>query len=926
MKREKLRPLRIFISSAMKNPGNPERRRILELRTSLNERLAKYSFIEPFILEHDSSSILDLKTEYLTQLADSNLVIVLLDSEYPIPTGVQIEITAARNCQIPRLFCILPAKNDKGSEMKQQPLAQGESSWVQELPKSDDYLDEIENILFNQMVTIYKAFFDKNSPVLDNDQSTTTTFDEPLALDSSSLFEKAMFNQIGLSKEMIRTLVFHDSREKKRDAPASAIDESVSNLILRIFFNKRLPFDWDKLMLSGIQSANSKVILTEALKKVLTARLKAVYLFFSSKPEEALKTLKELLKTVEINEVPTWMFQDTLIDLRNLLNIEGEAKNQWHSENPYQKQLDEFPQPFYYPGIDHSLERVYSWVRKEENKTLTASSTQESSYGPGIALYPDSLTDAFVLAACNGSIAQIRQLPKNLNIISEMLLKKYQNVEYLRDVLQNQLLMGDSHERMALWIKHYNYLVGQFSEEDALSLLQSSQSYPVDTEKLGVEASTLRLVGDYLSDKSFDDTWTVLYAKIKAWATTPVLIVQPTIDILGLFRNSFRIPQNDIIAILEVLTPSSKRYYEELADIIVGAIDYTAVQIDQRHRVIAVLFAIVKNSDQTRFMGKIRLAILSVLSAWPTESTELKRYLIKNYGTFFNRDIFPFIWNNQKEIGCNDFLKEQLSEMKSQNEKQHGKVIVGFANDPFATLNISIKKHAGLNSQITGQVFEQIVDTLNNPHQIISTKQSATELLMTLLSQSNGSHEDFEMIIKKIQTSKITAEPSGFFEISTPTSLIDAIRSFTDIAVSGLDTGKLHLTLTLDTSPRYLRFVSELLVDFIPLALYRSKLSSTLPPILQFLITHNSRESENELLMNIFQSLVCLSSDSQYSEIALGQLQRLVSDTNNVVKRNLVVQIHESSTVAQKALSSIKAQLMSSSNYSVRDLAMRDFS
>ncbi|GEL30172.1 hypothetical protein LPA04_06330 [Lacticaseibacillus paracasei subsp. paracasei] len=178
--------------------------------------------------------------------------------------------------------------------MKQQPLAQGESSWVQELPKSDDYLDEIENILFNQMVTIYKAFFDKNSPVLDNDQSTTTTFDEPLALDSSSLFEKAMFNQIGLSKEMIRTLVFHDSREKKRDAPASAIDESVSNLILRIFFNKRLPFDWDKLMLSGIQSANSKVILTEALKKVLTARLKAVYLFFSSKPEEALKTLKEL--------------------------------------------------------------------------------------------------------------------------------------------------------------------------------------------------------------------------------------------------------------------------------------------------------------------------------------------------------------------------------------------------------------------------------------------------------------------------------------------------------------------------------------------------------------------------------------------------------------------------------------------------------
>ena len=69
-----------------------------------------------------------------------------------------------------------------------------------------------------------------------------------------------------------------------------------------------------------------------------------------------------------------------------------------------------------------------------------------------------------------------------------------------------------------------------------------------------------------------------------------------------------------------------------------------------------------------------------------------------------------------------------------------------------------------------------------------------------------------------------------------------------------------------------------------------------------------------------------LSDDPQYSEIALGQLQRLVSDTNNVVKRNLVVQIHESSTAVQKTLSSIKVQLMNSSNYSVRDLATRDFS
>ncbi|WZK65691.1 hypothetical protein V3472_09375 [Lacticaseibacillus rhamnosus] len=82
--------------------------------------------------------------------------------------------------------------------------------------------------------------------------------------------------------------------------------------------------------------------------------------------------------------------------------------------------------------------------------------------------------------------------------------------------------------------------------------------------------------------------------KIKVWATRKVSIRQSPTDILGLLRNSFRIPQNDIIAILEALVPSLKHYYEELADIIFGAIDYTAAQIDQQHRVIAVLFTIVK--------------------------------------------------------------------------------------------------------------------------------------------------------------------------------------------------------------------------------------------------------------------------------------------------------------------------------------------
>ncbi|KAF0395048.1 hypothetical protein GBO89_03255 [Pediococcus pentosaceus] len=185
------------------------------------------------------------------------------------------------------------------------------------------------------------------------------------------------------------------------------------------------------------------------------------------------------------------------------------------------------------------------------------------------------------------------------------------------------------------------------------------------------------------------------------------------------------------------------------------------------------------------------------------------------------------------------------------------------------------------------------------------------------------SQNEIEELFKKVDIANITAISSDFFETTTPTQFIETIKTFISISLSKKDNGQLLLALALTTSQKYLLFFSDFLVEFVPLALQFDSLSSVIPQILQFLITYNSNKSENDLLINISECLLILSEVSNYSQMALGQLQKMVSDTNDVVKRNIVSQIKKLDCDTNNQLHVIKEQLISSSSFAVRDLAKR---
>src|SRR5699024_2475501 len=102
---------------------------------------------------------------------------------------------------------------------------------------------------------------------------------------------------------------------------------------------------------------------------------------------------------------------------------------------------------------------------------------------------------------------------------------------------------------------------------------------------------------------------------------------------------------------------------------------------------------------------------------------------------------------------------------------------------------------------------------------------------------------------------------------------------------------KILLAVSMDKSMEFLENLSDLLVDFIRLLIQEPQNKEFLPLCVQFLITNNSIQNDTRVLVNIAKSLIILSNYQEYNDIAIGQLQIMVSDSDDIVRRKIVVLI-----------------------------------
>ncbi|WP_087721285.1 hypothetical protein [Companilactobacillus bobalius] len=298
------------------------------------------------------------------------------------------------------------------------------------------------------------------------------------------------------------------------------------------------------------------------------------------------------------------------------------------------------------------------------------------------------------------------------------------------------------------------------------------------------------------------------------------------------------------------------------------------------------------------------------------------KYIVKNNEKYFNNNIKLYIsYQNDYQL----FLNNQFEEMRRQNEQQNGQRVSLFGIDPFMNIYSRFDKNRFMDDEILNKLFKEMVDTLNNSFQTFEIKRSVTKVALMLLTYDDIKYKLKEYFVKNIKLDAMVAESTSFFESAVPTNLIDLIRGIMGISLSLKENKDLIYILSNSNSPAYVECLTDILVDFIKLSIKDESKIEMIPQVLQFLITYNNRNSDNQILINISKCFLSISDDKSYGEFAIGQLKLLVTDTNDTVKRQVVEEIFEIKNETNPDLEIIKKILMQSSSFSVRDLANRKF-
>src|SRR5699024_8650321 len=145
----------------------------------------------------------------------------------------------------------------------------------------------------------------------------------------------------------------------------------------------------------------------------------------------------------------------------------------------------------------------------------------------------------------------------------------------------------------------------------------------------------------------------------------------------------------------------------------------------------------------------------------------------------------------------------------------------------------------------------------------------------------------YKKIIKnKIEISEINAIALNFFQKRDASTIVETIKYLLDVSLNDASENgnKILLAVSMDKSMEFLENLSDLLVDFIRLLIQEPQNKEFLPLCVQFLITNNSIQNDTRVLVNIAKSLIILSNYQEYNDIAIGQLQIMISDSDDVIR------------------------------------------
>ena len=494
----------------------------------------------------------------------------------------------------------------------------------------------------------------------------------------------------------------------------------------------------------------SEVHTDKIILEIVTARWQAVHCVYLGNPDKALEILTGLYADCENStDVPNWMKNDILIDVRNLTPFMGDETDAfWDVQN----KLTNNNEDVYFPLLDRFNHMACSDALEFTIKELIADQNTSSD-----AEALNNYFNSFLVASFFGSISHIRLLNSKYKKLLFILCVKYANVKYFTRYLQASILNWDNNfDKKALT----STLLERFSlltNARAKLLWDNIENMPLSADRLARKLIALRCIGDYLDEDTFIDVSNECLSLISnhlkngnrtfrsgnSWYAGHTFItdfLERTIhrinvnDAVRIFFEELKIPKDTLVVSYLSRAFSNanflcldEKHFTMIADFIFGAKDFWDGNLDH-------FATVVRLSLDEKYFDRFDEA---VKIAAPDFFEELYSFDVRRDAEAADKSIETCLANiakmNKDKIGS-------------------GKVSSKDSTDLQTLYNIVSTYSGGLESEKLNCMLETVKEVIFAKPHSLRTKKAAIQLILLLLIKHKS--DEVECIAKIIHMNR----------------------------------------------------------------------------------------------------------------------------------------------------------------------------
>ncbi|MDD4754362.1 MAG: hypothetical protein PHT78_14195, partial [Desulfitobacteriaceae bacterium] len=442
------------------------------IRAELKKLIEDTGIAKVYLFEgKQQASTLTAEQDYLYGVDDSDVCVFLIDNSDGVPLGVLKEHQRAKAHPKKSIY-IFCDENEKKPTNVQNEITGAKGSKYYITNSFQDFITIGYNSFINDIVNIYLSYC--RGRLIDPEFDISKGIINEVNVDASESFEKQLFKNMDKTKEFITKELFN--RAYKEVKNSCDLDSYCLDFLQVLFGNKTIKDINISLILLALDELQSP-----ELHNVVVERWKAIQYYWMNNLEKAIESGKKALTLARELQLPNWLIQDILIDLRNLFVYKGYEENVIFQKSTAQEELDNETTTLFYPLLDRYDKSFYEEILNQEQKTSTQS-PYTVTWGNNIDQLGGYISNTYIMAFFNGSLTHILRTFNRVKDATFSLCSQYDDWEFRITLLKMAIIKGDRKEVKSL-IDLFNDVYGKMNAADAKSIYDFIKGSPIGYQK-----------------------------------------------------------------------------------------------------------------------------------------------------------------------------------------------------------------------------------------------------------------------------------------------------------------------------------------------------------------------------------------------------------------------------------------------------------